>query len=443
AYEKVVDRLLRSPRYGERMAARWLDAARYADTNGYQTDAERVMWRWRDWVIDAFNRNLPFDQFTIEQIAGDMLPGATLSQKIASGFNRNHRANSEGGIIPEEYLVEYVVDRVETTSTVWLGLTLGCARCHDHKYDPVTQKEFYQVYGYFNNIPERGRAFKFGNTPPLVPAPTPDQVARLAELDRELAAGEKQFDEMRPAIARAQREWEKSLAAAPRIEGQLARDLALHHSGGELDGSRFVDAGDQANFGFLDAFTVSAWIHPSAPTGAIVTRTTDTPEGDGYGLWLTGGKVYLSLVQRWLDDALRVETRDPVSLNQWHHVLATYDGTRMASGIRIFIDGVPAPLRVLLDDLNQNFAIKEPLRIGGGGGPENRFRGSIADVRIYKVALPAEQAAVVATRAPLDELAAIVPEKRTPSQAAKLAGHFLDAAGPQPMREAWSRLLDV
>ena len=130
--------------------------ARYADTNGYQYDGERVMWRWRDWVIDAFNRNQPFDQFTLEQIAGDMLPNATLAQKIATGFNRNHRANTEDGIIPEEYAVEYVVDRVETTSTVFLGLTLGCARCHNHKYDPFTQKEFYQVFAYFNNVPETG-----------------------------------------------------------------------------------------------------------------------------------------------------------------------------------------------------------------------------------------------------------------------------------------------
>src|SRR5688572_14069890 len=140
AYNMAVDRLLASPRYGERMAYRWLDAARYADTNGYQTDAERFMWRWRDWVIEAFNRNLSFDRFTIEQLAGDLLPTPTLDQIIATGFNRNHRGNGEGGIVPEEYAVEYVVDRVETTSTVWLGLTTGCARCHDHKYDPISQR---------------------------------------------------------------------------------------------------------------------------------------------------------------------------------------------------------------------------------------------------------------------------------------------------------------
>ena len=200
AYEKVVDRLLASPRYGERMAARWLDAARYADTNGYQTDAERYMWRWRDWVIEAFNRNLSFDQFALQQIAGDMLPRATLDQKIATGFNRNHRGNGEGGIIPEEYAVEYVVDRVETTSTVFMGLTLGCARCHDHKYDPFTQKEFYQLFAYFNNIPERGKANKYGNSAPMIQAPTIAQQAQLNEIDRKLAAAEKRFDGLRIGI---------------------------------------------------------------------------------------------------------------------------------------------------------------------------------------------------------------------------------------------------
>src|SRR5262249_271160 len=140
AYEKVVDRLLASPRYGERMASDWLDASRYADTNGYQVDRERDMWRWRDWVIKSFNENKRFDEFPIEQLAGDLLPNPTLEQKIASGFNRNHRINMEAGSIPEEFFVEQVIDRVDTTSTVWLGLTVGCARCHDHKYDPITSK---------------------------------------------------------------------------------------------------------------------------------------------------------------------------------------------------------------------------------------------------------------------------------------------------------------
>ena len=138
AYDAWVERLLASPRFCERMALPWMDAARYADTHGYQNDGDREMWRWRDWVVDAFNSNMPFDQFTIEQLAGDLLTNPTLEQKIATGFNRNHRYNSEGGSIPQEVLTENVADRVETTSTTWLGLTMGCARCHDHKYDPIT-----------------------------------------------------------------------------------------------------------------------------------------------------------------------------------------------------------------------------------------------------------------------------------------------------------------
>ena len=182
AYEKVVDRLLSSPAVGERLASQWLNAARYADTSGYQTDGPRIMWRWRDWVIDAYNRNMPFDQFTIEQLAGDLLPAPTLEQKLATGFNRNHRGNSEGGIIPEEYAVEYVVDRVDTTATVWLGLTLACARCHSHKFDPITQEDFFKFFAYFNNVPENGRAIKLGNSPPMIKTPTRGQREKLDRL---------------------------------------------------------------------------------------------------------------------------------------------------------------------------------------------------------------------------------------------------------------------
>lgn len=156
AYEDMVDRFLASPAYGEHMARHWLDLARYADTNGYQYDTEREQWVWRDWVINAYNRNMPFDQFTIEQLAGDMLPFATAQQRLATGFNRNHGITIEGGIIDEEYRTEYVMDRVNTTGAVWLGLTVGCARCHDHKYDPISQHEFYQLYSFFNQVPEKG-----------------------------------------------------------------------------------------------------------------------------------------------------------------------------------------------------------------------------------------------------------------------------------------------
>jgi hypothetical protein len=187
AYERVVDRLLASPRYGERMAQRWLDLARYADTNGYHIDNHRDMWRYREWVIAAFNRNLPFDQFTTEQIAGDLLPGATLDQQIASGFHRNVMVNFEGGADPDEYLTKYIVDRVTTTATVWLGTTLACAECHDHKYDPFTQREFYQLYAYFNGVPEQGLDGRKENPAPSIRVPSPKEAAQLAEYDRQAA----------------------------------------------------------------------------------------------------------------------------------------------------------------------------------------------------------------------------------------------------------------
>src|SRR5207302_202816 len=204
----------------------------------------------RDWSsacalpIYAFNSNMPFDRFTVEQLAGDMLPGATLDQKIATGFNRNHRGNGEGGIVPEEYAVEYVVDRVDTTSTVWLGLTLGCARCHDHKYDPLSQKEFYKFFAYFNNVPERGMAFKYGNSPPFIQAPTPQQQAQIQELDRKVAAAEAKFAGLNSA--NAQREWEKSLDRTSELKWQIPEDLEAQQGPATFDGKNFVDAGNVA-----------------------------------------------------------------------------------------------------------------------------------------------------------------------------------------------------
>ena len=261
AYEEAVDRLLASPRYGERMAATWLAAARFADSSGYFADQRRDMSRWRDWVIDAFNRNLPFDRFTIEQIAGDLLPDATLDQRIATGFNRNHRMNSEMGIIPEEFFVENVVDRVSTTGTVWMGLTVGCARCHDHKFDPLRQKEFFQLFAYFNSIAESGIGQKTGNTPPLVHAPTPEQAEALRAIDERIAAAEGQLRELREDIEAAQRAWEASLGDADPIAGSPDEGLTAHFpltSARErrFDGRRYVDGGSAGQRGpkTLDAY---------------------------------------------------------------------------------------------------------------------------------------------------------------------------------------------
>ncbi len=211
----IIDHLLESPHYGEHMAVSWLDAARFADTNGYQVDRDRELWPWRDWVIKAFNANMPFDQFTIEQIAGDLLPGATLDQKIATGFHRNHMLNEEGGIIAEEFLAEYTADRVETTAAVWLGQTFNCCRCHDHKYDPFTQQDFYAMKAFFHNVPEKGVGL-YGNpirtnAPPFVKLPAPELEAKIAALNAKLQPVE---EKLKGLAAGDIEPWAKKLATA-------------------------------------------------------------------------------------------------------------------------------------------------------------------------------------------------------------------------------------
>src|SRR5262249_18504864 len=211
------------------------------------------------------------------QIAGDLLPHATLDQRLATGFNRNHRGNAEGGIVPEEFAVEYVVDRVETTCTVWLGLTMGCARCHDHKYDPFSQKEFYQLFAYFNNVPEHGRAVKTGNSPPYIKSPTPEQQRELQELDKQLASSESTLRNMGPAINAAQRAWEKTISAASTENWAPSYHLVAHYpldgngtkglqqvgsstrlirgpvgKAVDLDGRSFLQVPSAGNFGYFD-----------------------------------------------------------------------------------------------------------------------------------------------------------------------------------------------
>ena len=502
AYEKAVDRLLGSTSYGERMAVEWLDGARYADSSGYQTDAERSMWRYRDWVIDAYNANMPFDRFTVEQLAGDLLPDATLDQRVATAFNRNHSQNGEGGIVPEEFLVENVVDRVSTTGTVWLGLTLGCARCHDHKFDPVSQKEFYEVFAFFNNVPERGKAFKYGNSPPYVTAPTDQQFAELDALDEKLAEAREAFASLETAAADAQRQWEASLSAAGRVAWVLRDKLLVHYpldgdiagtytsepvyvspgvtaglrgrtepelvefpvnvklvdgrprfvpgrvgEAASFNGRRFIDAGDIANFTYDDPFTLAAWIYPTADNGVIVSRALAGDQGErGWGLYLLDGKVRVNLSQRWADDGVRVETSDVVSLNEWQHVLVTYDGSRVPDGFRVYVDGVSRELTPLLDGINNPMRTREPLRIGASGAApadsgatdaRPRFQGWIDDVRIYTEALTPAAAAVVATPESLSELAGVPPADRTAGQAEKLRLGFLDQYASQEIQEAW------
>ena len=476
AYERAVDRLLGSERYGERMATEWLDAARYADTNGYQTDGERTMWRWRDWVIDAYNANMPFDRFTIEQLAGDMLPDATREQRIATAFNRNHSQNGEGGIVVDEFLVEYAVDRVETTSTVWLGLTLGCARCHDHKFDPISQKEFYEVLANFNNIPERGKAFKYVNSPPLITAPTGEQERELAELDEKLRAAREAFAALEDETAGAQAGWEASLANAGRVDWMRRDDLLAHHAldgdiagihngtfvtavledgrplfvdgrvgdGAAFDGQRFINAGLSPELGYDDPFTLAAWIHPTASSGVIVSRADAGDQGEvGWGLYLEDGKLRFNMSTRILDDGVSAETLEDVRLDEWQHVVATYDGSKTPGGIRIYVDAESQELRPMLDLVGNRMPQRYPLRIGASGSTKPRFEGIIDDVRIYGAALTPEQAAVAATAESLTAIAAIPADRRTPAQSAKLRLAFFDQYAPMEILEAWREVASL
>ena len=484
AYEKVVDRLLQSPHYGERMAREWLDAARYADTHGYQTDGDRDMWRWRDWVIEAFNRNLPFDRFTIEQLAGDLLLEATVNQRIATGFNRNHRSNSEGGVVPEEYLVEYAVDRLDTTATVWLGLTLGCARCHDHKYDPISQKEFYQVFAYFNNVPERGIAYKIGNSEPFIQAPTPQMQRELDDLDRKLAAAETAFRSIEPESVAAQVRWEANRPAVPPVDWTISDGLmtrfgldgdtseenadrsgswiSIQDDGNtrkfeadgqvygpgkigqaaDFDGRRFIDAGKVAQFGSRDKISFGAWIYPTeTQSGGILSVMDEEFRPQNFSLHLGDDKIRVSLGQRWIDDSIHLETETTLIPLHWHHVMITHDGWQRAKGLKVYVNGELQEVTVLMDAFTGDLPEigTHPLRIGVGDEGEY-FRGYIDDVRYYHRELLAEEIEVISSADSLTRILTIPPQKRTQQQARKISTYFLGIEAPPHIRRAYLEL---
>lgn len=280
AYEKVVDRLLQSPAYGERMALPWLDFARYADSNGFQIDSSRQMWPWRDWVIDAYNRNLPFDQFTIEQLAGDLLPNPTRSQLVATGFNRNHRLNGEGGIIAEEWRVETVIDRVETTGLTWLGLTLNCCRCHDHKYDPITQREFYQLFSFFNNVPESGTLQgESRNTEPVMPVPTAEQEREVVALDAAIREAEAKVAEQSKRVPELIAAWEPEFrkqlsdqtAAWVGIEPREVKSLGGATLTRQADGTYLASGQNPAH----DVYEIVSPVGPGSVTALLLETFPD------------------------------------------------------------------------------------------------------------------------------------------------------------------------
>ena len=474
AYEKAVDRLLDSPHYGENMALDWLYAARYADTNGYNRDSPRDMWRWRDWVTEAFSRNMPFDQFTIEQLAGDLLPNPTLEQKIATAFNRNSRANEEGGLDQDEFQVEYVADRVETTFTVWQGLTLGCARCHDHKYDPLSQKEYYQAFGYFNNMPEIIRALRDVNTPPLIKAPTVEQQRELGMLELELGNARSALEELEPDLAVAQARWEASLKEGPEIDWNPAEGLIvgypfngnlqnsvvpapdgdspatsvegrLNFSDSPLRGALSLDGQSYVDMGEMDIYkthqeplTISVWIRPEAATGVVVSKELYNHRGHkGWSLTLVDGKVGFNFIADQADDGLRLETKRPIELNRWYHVAATYDGGLLAKGVRIYIDGELAELKVILGEINEFEFHFPPLRIGTDGDLEDRYHGLIDELRLYHGVLDGNALSILAEPRTVSKIALIPRAQRTRGQAAKVRASFLETSAPPRVKSAW------
>ena len=457
AYEKVVDRLLHSPHYGERMALDWLDAARFADTHGYHIDSGRDMTRWRQWVIDAFNQNKPFDQFTVEQLAGDLLPNATTEQKIASGFNRNNMINFEGGAIPEEYHTAYIIDRVNTTATVWLGLTAGCAQCHDHKYDPITQKDFYRLFAFFNNVPENGLDGAHGNAVPLLPVPDKDQSARLAKLKAETKAAELKFKALEADAVAAQTKWEEEVRAAgvkepaglvarftlnetpdgkdakgTEIKGAFQSTNAPEWIDGRFDRALALDSArpgsvtvqSPVSFERHDSFSYGCWLKYSQKQGALLAKMEATPELRGFDLYVGEGRLFFHLVHSWPSNVLRVATKEPLPKDEWSHVFATYDGSGKASGVKLYVNGKEAPSEVRDDTLTDTIVNSAALTLGNRPGARS-LKGAMADMRIYDRVLSADEVAGLFD-APNLALALLPPDKRTPKQTAELEKYFRD-----------------
>ena len=455
AYEKQVDRLLALPQYGERMAMQWLDLARYADTHGYHIDSARDMWKWRDWVIDAFNRNMPFDRFGIEQLAGDLIPNATVQQKLASGFNRNHMINYEGGAIPEEYQAEYVADRVDTTATVFMGLTLGCARCHDHKYDPISQKDYYRFFAFFNTIPEKGLDGNKGNALPILEMPTAEQASQAAWLQQAIAEHEAALPEKETgALLETWAKTRLSTLPQPPGEGLLAHyalDSNLTDSSGNHHDARAVKG--ETPFvagrpGQSAAFNGEAHVEfpvTDSPVVAFWMRSGAMPEmtvlegGRGFEIGIEeshpqpdfkrGSPLYVEWQGR------RFHSRAIVFGGQWHHVVVDFSGPEPA----LLLDAKSTPI----DQVGP-----APVHAAGPlsiGDPHNGkpLKGDIGDLRVYSRSLTPAEAEVLAVQEPIRAILLVADDKRTKDQKQRLLDYFLTRDAPADLRRAYAELNDL
>ncbi|WP_409021302.1 DUF1553 domain-containing protein [Dyadobacter sp. CY261] len=399
AYEKAVDKLLASPHYGEHMAVPWLDAARYADTHGYQDDGLRTAWPFRDWVINSFNRNQPYDQFVTWQLAGDMLPNPTRDMMVATAFNRMHQQSQEGGIIPEEYRSAYVSDRVDTFGKTFLGLTVECARCHDHKYDPISHKDYYSLYAFFNNNDENGQIPYNGEASPAITLPTPEADAKLKFIHQNLT---KEKAAIAANSARYERNFQQWLVTARDAPEKALlpekTDLLGHFTFDEPTGKEFANLADPKhkanaegddslsnvasrngrigkaryifgenavsfgdNFAFFERnqpFSISIWLnlHDPAVSGSLIHKSNGVMNGyRGWNVFReTDGRIRLTISHVWPENAIEIQTIDKFPMNKWTQLGFTYDGMSKAAGLKLFVNGQPVKVTVHNDHLTES-----------------------------------------------------------------------------------------
>ncbi len=461
AYESLVDRLLSSPHFGERMAVMWMDAARYGDTSVFHADGPRDMWGWRDRVVQAYNSNMPFDRFSTLQLAGDLVPDASVQDRVLGGFNRNNGTTDEGGAIAEEYRVEYVVDRVKTTSTVWLGLSFECAQCHDHKYDPITQEEYYQFYAYFNVSSDGGMQTRNGNAAPTLEVPDQQKLLQLPGVEQELASARKAAESRRAVAAEQYQAWltrESSAAAADQtpllpagetvllsfeeadgkdvsnsvagapggsISGKVDRVEGHNGRGLKLDGSTWVDLGNQGQFERTDAASWGGWVKlPKNGSGALVARMDDGNAYRGYDCLIAGGKIQPHIINTWPTNAIKVVTKKALAIDQWQHVMVTYDGSSQAAGVKIYVNGESWEWDAEQDRLTETILTDKPF-FAGSRNPGSRLKGEIDEIRFYPRALTQEEVAQLAGSDPIRPLLRLAAEERTEAQRKQLFDYYL------------------
>jgi cytochrome c553 len=472
AYERYVDRLLASPRWGEHRTRYWLDVARYADTHGIHFDNYRENWAYRDWIIKAFNRNLPFDEFTVENLAGDLLPGATLDDRVASGFNRCHITTNEGGAINEEYLVLYARDRTETTARAWLGLTAGCAVCHDHKFDPLSQREFYSLAAFFNNTTQAAMDGNIKDTPPIEVVPRPEDAPRWAALQKLVPEAQAAVDQRREKLKTEFQTWLDGLQPrtledrtptaglqlhVPLDDGgatiaytQAGRDLQaktpgtvewrsgrLRPQAAYLNGGAVLESPETGDFDSDEAFTVAAWIKlPGNDTGgAIVARMDDQQDFRGWDFWLQGSRIGMHLIHRWQEDAVKVIASDPLPPDVWTHVAVTYDGSKKAAGVSLYVNGEQQKTLPEVDQLKGTIRTDKPFKIGQRHYGNPLTSGAqLQDVRVYDRALDAAEAFSLANSSLLSAVVAQRPDQRAADEVERLYRWWMQTVDPESIR---------